>query len=215
MEAIKLEATSRELGKKATKAVRNRGNVPCVLYGHDLAPVHFEVAELSLRPLVYTSETHVVDLNIGDESWSCILRSIDFNPVTDAPSHVDFQLLHAGEMIRVMVPIKFNGVPVGQIEGGVTQIVLTELETECLPKDIRGHIDVDISHMQIGDTMHVSDLDLDPLVILTNENQTMVTVAGAVQEIEEEVDELLGEGEEGADDSEGADGEGDDESSEG
>lgn len=211
MEAIKLEVSSRELGKKATKAIRGRGNVPCVMYGHGVDPVHFEAPELSLRPLIYTDETHTVDIKIGGKSWSCILRAIDFNPVTDVPSHADFQVLRQGETIRITVPIQYHGTPAGQLEGGVTQVIVTELEIECLPKDIPGHIDVDISHMQIGDTLHVSDLKLENLTILTPLTQTTVTVAGAAPEIEEEVVELE-EGVEGLEDSEEADDDDSDES---
>lgn len=207
MESITLEVSSRDLGKKATKAVRQRGNVPCVLYGHDAEPVHFEVAELALRPLIYTTETHTVNIEMDGNSWSCILRAIDFNPITDRPSHADFQLLRQGEVIRITVPIRFHGTPAGQLEGGVTQVVVTELEIECLPKDIPGHIDVDISALQIGDNIHVSDLDLGNFTLLTSLSQTIVTVAGAAPEIEEEpVDvegEELEEGEEAAEEGEG------------
>lgn len=216
MESLVLEVSSRDVGKKAAKAVRNRGNVPCVLYGRGVTPVHFEVPELSLRPLIYTSETHTVDVKIDKDSWSCILRAIDFNPMTDAPSHADFQVLQQGEMIRITVPIQFHGTPAGQLEGGVTQVVLTELEIECFPKDIPGHIDVDIAGLLIGDTLHVSDLDLGNVSVLTSPGQTMVTVAGAAPEIEEEVEELeegegLEEGEEGEDELEGEESEEEDE----
>jgi len=209
MESIILEVSSRNLGKKATKAVRQRGNVPCVLYGHDLDPVHFEVPELSLRPLIYTHETHTVEVSMDGKTWSCILRAIAYDPVTYAPSHADFQLLRQGEKIRITVPIQLHGTPAGQLEGGVTQVVLTELEVECLPKDIPGHIDLEIGHMVIGDTLHVSDLTLDNLDVLTSPSQTIVTVAGAAPEIEEEVIELVeGEAVEGGEETEeGAEGE--------
>ena len=196
MESLVLDVAPRELGKKATKAVRKRGNVPCVLYGHGVSPIHFEIPELSLRPLVYTHETHTVEIRMAGNSWSCILRAIDFSPLTDAPAHADFQVLQQGEMIRITVPIQFHGTPAGQLEGGVTQVVLSEVEVECLPKDIPGHIDVDISSLVIGDTIHVSDLDWSNLNVLTSPNQTIVTVAGAAPEIEEEELEEVEEGEE-------------------
>lgn len=212
MESIVLEVSKRELGKKATKAVRGRGNVPCVLYGHDAEPIHFEVPELSLRPLIYTHDTHTVEVKIDGKSWSCILRAIDFNPITDRPAHADFQLLRQGETIRITVPIRLHGTPVGQLEGGVTQVVLTELEIECLPKDIPGHVDLDIANLNIGDNLHVSDLELENLTVLTSPNVTIVTVAGAAPEIEEEVEELE-EGEELEGSAEGEEGD-EDESSE-
>jgi len=216
MESIILNASSRDLGKKAVKAVRRRGNVPCVLYGHDLDPVHFEVPVLSLRPLLYTHETHTVEVRMDGKTWSCILRAVAYNPVTDAPAHADFQLLRQGEKIRITVPIQLHGIPAGQMEGGVTQVVLTELEVECLPKDIPGHIDLDIAHLVIGDTLHVSDLHLENLDVLTPLSQTIVTVAGAAPEIEEAVAEIpegeaVGEKEEAEEGGEGGDSEESDE----
>ena len=109
MESIQLVVDPRDLGKRNTKSVRNAGNVPCVLYGHDMDPVHFQIAELALRPLIYTAETHTVEIVLNGETWPCILRTIDFHAVTDRPHHVDFQLLRKGERIRITVPIQFKG----------------------------------------------------------------------------------------------------------
>jgi len=215
MQSLILEVSSRDLGKKATKAVRNRGNVPCVLYGHGADPIHFEVPELSLRPLIHTHETHTVEVKMDGKSWSCILRAVDFNPVTDVPAHADFQILHMGEMIRITVPIQIHGTSAGQLEGGVTHVVLTDLEVECLPKDIPGHIDVDVTAMQIGDTLHVEDLELENVTVLTGMDQTVVTIAGAAPEIEEEIEEEEGLELEDGEEVEGeGEGEGEGESSE-
>ena len=195
MESIKLVVDPRDLGKKGAKSVRNAGNVPCVLYGQNMDPVHFQIAELALRPLIYTAETHTVEVSLAGETWPCILRSIDFHPVTDRPHHVDFQLLRKGEKIRITVPIQFKGTPAGQLEGGVTQVIISELEIECLPKDIPSHIEIDISEMNIGDTKHVSDLTISDVTLLTDLEHTLITIAGAAPE-EELVEEELLEGEE-------------------
>lgn len=205
MQAIVLNAESRNVGKKGTKAVRNAGSVPCVLYGTDMDPVHFQVSELSLKPLIYTHETHTVELQLGKDKWQCILRDIDFHPVTDRPIHADFQLLLAGQTIRMTVPVQLVGTPAGQLEGGVTQQILSEIEIECLPQDIPGHLELNVSDMNIGDTMHVSDLEFGNITILTSLDRTVVTVAGAAPEEEEVVEEELLEGEEA--ELEGAEGE--------
>ena len=208
MESILLNVESRDLGKKATKSVRNSGSVPCVLYGSDMEPVHFQVAELSLHPLIFTHETHIIELKLGKKKWSCIMRDIDFHPVTDRPIHADFQLLTEGQVIRVTIPIQLTGQAAGQLEGGVTQQVLSEIEIECLPKDIPGQFEIDISALEIGDALHVSDLDTENITVLTNPDNTIVIVAGAAPE-EEVVEEELLEGVEGE---EGAEGESEGES---
>jgi len=193
MESILLHVESRNLGKKATKSVRNSGSVPCILYGPEMEPIHFQVAELSLHPLIFTHETHTIEVSLEGDSWSCILRDIDFHPVTDRPIHADFQLLTEGQTIRVTIPVQLIGTPAGQLEGGVTQQVVTEIEMECLPKDIPSHLELDISALNIGDTLHVSDLDLANITVLTRLDHTVVTVAGAAPE-EEILEEELGEG---------------------
>jgi large subunit ribosomal protein L25 len=213
MESISLHVEPRDLGKKATKSVRNSGSVPCVLYGPDLEPVHFQVPVLSLQPLIFTHETHIVEVDLGKKKWSCILRDIDFHPVTDHPIHCDFQALTEGQTIRVTVPISLVGVAAGSIEGGVMQQVISEIEIECLPKDIPGHVEIDISALNIGDSLHVSDLDLENVTVLTNLENTVVIVAGAAPEEEVIEDELL-EGIEGEESEEGVEGVEGEESSE-
>ena len=207
MESILLNVESRDLGKKAAKALRTSDSVPCVLYGSDMEPVHFQATELSLHPLIFTHETHVIEVNLDGNKWSCIMRAIDFHPVTDRPIHADFQLLTEGQEIRVTIPIQLTGQSVGQLEGGVMQQVISEIEIECLPKDIPGQFEIDISALNIGDALHVSDLDTENITVLTNPENTIVIVAGAAPE-EEVVEEELLEGEEGEEGEEGAEGEG-------
>jgi len=207
MEVIKLEAQIRETGRRASKLLKREGNVPCVLYGEGMEPVHFHVPQLSLRPLIYTNQMHTVSLEADGQVYDCIVRALDFHPVSDHPVHVDFQILKAGKVVRVKVPFHFEGTPIGQLEGGDTIVVLNETEIECLPKDIPNSLSVNVEDLQIGDTIHISDLDFPGITILAADRQTIVSVVGGKEE-EEEVAEIL-EGEEGAAvGEEGAEGEG-------
>ncbi|MFW5972592.1 MAG: aminoacyl-tRNA hydrolase [Bacteroidota bacterium] len=204
MDAIKLEGQPRATGTSAARAVRRDGQVPCVLYGAHAEPVSFKVPELDLHPLIYTDETHIVTVEVGDENWSCIMKDVDFHPTTDKPIHADFQVLTAGESITITVPVQFHGTPVGQTEGGDTQYVVTEINVRCLPKDIPSHIDVDVAHLNIGDAIHVADLDLPELDFLTPVAQTLVTVvAPRLAGIEVEEEGLLLDEEEIVDTAEG------------
>lgn len=187
MEAIKLEARERGVGKKAARAVRRAGNVPCVLYGHHTDAVAFQLPEASVKQLIYTTETHVVSIRLDGNEWSCIMKDADLHPVTDRPLHADFLVLEAGEKVALMVPIRYHGTPTGQKEGGDTQFVLHELEVRCLPKDIPSHIDVEIAELAIGDAIHISDLEIAGVELLGRPEQTVVTVVPPrMLEVEEE-----------------------------
>ena len=100
---------TRETGKKAAKATRKAGLVPCVLYGPHTEPVHFAVPTLSLRPLIHTTEQHRVTVNVGGDSLDAILKEVIFHPVTERPWHVDFQALTAGEMFTTTIPVELVG----------------------------------------------------------------------------------------------------------
>lgn len=192
MEAITIEAQEREVGKKAARSVRRAGNVPCVLYGHHTDPVAFQVPELQLNKLVYTTEAHVVEIRLDGRKFSCIMKEADFHPVTDRAIHADFQVLEKGERITLTIPIQLHGTPIGQKEGGDTQVVLHEVEVRCFPANIPSHIDLDISELNIGDAVHIQDLITEDIELLGQPTQTVVTVVPPrVLEAEEEEDEVV------------------------
>ena len=203
MDAITLEVKARETGKRAAKAVRRAEEVPCVLYGQHTDPVHFSVPVLDMRPLIYTAETHRVAFDLGGETYDCIVKHIDFHPVTDVPIHADFLALTAGETITMTIPVVTVGAAPGIKAGGILSQPLNDLEISCLPKDIPGQIEVSIEGMEIGDSVHVSDLEVENVEILTDPARTVVTITvpRAEEEPEEEEGLLLegelAEGEEG------------------
>jgi len=158
-----------------------------------------------LNKLIYTHELYKVQLSEGSNSWECIVKDIDYHPVTDNPTHGDFLALQPGNKLRITVPINYVGTPAGQLMGGLSQQVMGYIEVECLPKDIPGHIDIDVSELNIGDSIHVSDLEVENVKFMSPDRQTLfavVTTRVAVEEEEEAV-----EGQEGAD-GEAGDGEG-------
>jgi large subunit ribosomal protein L25 len=197
MDVITLEVQPRQTGSKHARASRKSNEVPAVLYGRHLEPVHFTVQELTLQRLVESGELSRVEIKLEDGSYDAILKSVDFDPITDRPRHADFQALTKGEMITVTVPVQLHGTPVGLKEGGDIQVVTNEVEVRCVPNDIPSHIDVDISNMAIGDTIHLSDVTIEGVEIITPGDRTIVTVVPprVVAEPEEELDELVGEGE--------------------
>jgi large subunit ribosomal protein L25 len=201
MEAINLEAARREAGKSATKQVRREGYVPAVVYGSEEKPMPIKVSELDLRPLIFTDEFHRVSVDVDGTSYECILKDVDFHPVTDRVRHADFQVLHPGQRIKLNIPVHFKGTAIGQKEGGLAQTFVNEISIKALPKDLPNFFEVDITEMTIGDSVMVRDLDREGIEILTPSDQTLVTITvpRAIIELEEAeaaAEEALLEGEE-------------------
>lgn len=202
MEVLNLEAAKRVAGKTETKQVRSEGYVPAVVYGSQEEPMPIKVAALDLRPLIFTDEFHRISVDVDGKSYECILKDVDFHPVTDRVRHVDFQVLHPGQKIKLSIPVHFEGTAIGQKEGGLAQTFVNEISIKALPKDLPNFFVVDISEMKIGDTVMVQDLDREGIEILTPSDQTLVTITvpRAIIELEEAEaaeEAALLEGEEG------------------
>lgn len=177
MSDIVINAQRRDTGKKAAKAVRRNGLIPGVFYVNGKEPISIATTFLSLRSVVYTSETHVIHLKVdGGDSFDCILKDITFDPVTDQIVHFDLQGLTAGRKITVEVPVVLAGQAIGTRDGGLVQHILHKLRVECLPKDLPEHIEADITNMRIGDSLHVGDLQLGNVKSLENADVVVVSV---------------------------------------
>ncbi len=184
MADIQINAEPRtKLGGSSAAHLRNEGRVPGVLYGHGEASVAFHVKELDLRPLIYTNETHLVKLSIGGAESRCILREVQFDPITDRVTHVDFVKLHAGEKIKVEVPVNLVGQSVGVKDGGIIDHIMHKLTISAEPDAIPAHIDVDISNLKIGHGVHIKDLPEHPGYTIIGE-ETAVIVACAAPKVE-------------------------------
>lgn len=193
MEKVVLEAKKRETTSKAiTNSIRRNGRVPGIFYSKHDEPIAIDVTEKSLNPLVFTAETHLVGLQIeGESEHECIMKDIQFDPITDKVVHFDLQGLTSGETFQLEVPIQYNGSPIGVKEGGVLQHFLHKIDIECLPKDIPEHIEVNIDDLKLGDSIHVEDLKLENITVLTPEDAVLVSITHprAEEEPEEEVAE--------------------------
>ncbi len=194
MAEIKLNAKSREISTKGKiNELRRQGFVPGVFYIKNEDPIYFYVPESSLRPLVYTTEMHLVDLIIDeDKNYKSIVKDVQFDPITDKMIHVDLQGITVGQAIEVQVPILLTGQAIGIKEGGRLQQVIHKLDVECLPKDIPEQLEVDITNLKIGDNLLVKDLSYDNIKILTEEDAVIVTILApkGTEEEEAEAEEL-------------------------
>ena len=178
MSDILLKAEPRTaLGGATAKTLRAKGRVPGVLYGHGEASTAFHVKELDLRPLIFTQETHVVKLALGADETRCILRAVQFDPITDRVNHIDLLILHAGEKITIDIPVIITGSSVGVRDGGIVDHVLHKVTIDVLPDSIPESIMVDISELKIGQSIHIRDLAAtDKYTILGDETAVIVAV---------------------------------------
>ena len=179
MSEINLKAKKREEYKESTlNQIRKKGVIPGIYYGHDVGNINIAATEIDLRPIIYTTESHIVNLSFeGDSSnYSCILKDVQFHPVTDKPLHFDLIALKEGETITIEVTVQLVGNAQGIRDGGILQHILHKLDVECLPKNIPSHIDVEITNMNINDSIKVSDLKLENVKILNDENASIVSI---------------------------------------
>ena len=206
MKSITIKGSEREsVGKKATKALRNAGKVPCVVYGGE-KPLHFSADELAFKNLVYTPNAHTVkiDLETGDK-LKAVMQDIQFHPVTDRILHVDFYQLFDDKEVSMEIPVRLQGNSPGVRNGGRLLFRNRKLTIKALPDNLPDFFDIDISNLKIGDNILVESLLNDEFSILQPDSTVVVQVktARAAIEVEEEDEEGL-EGVEGAEGTEGA-----------
>ncbi|MGH7571955.1 MAG: 50S ribosomal protein L25/general stress protein Ctc [Gemmatimonadota bacterium] len=188
-----------ETGKGAARTHRRAGRVPGILYGHGEESVSLSVDERELSRLIHSIsvENTIVDLEIGDgASYKVLIRELQQHPFRNEMIHVDFFHVAMDEKIYVEIPIVLLGTPVGvKNKGGVVDHSLRELEVYCLPGNIPEKVEVDISNLDIGESIHVSELSISDVEIETDPERSVVTVLAptVIEEPEEEVaeEELL------------------------
>ena len=194
MDRIKIKVEKREVtGKEAVKKMRKQGYVPAVVYGEDINTVlTVDTAGLRILQDIHYSESAVLDMEIAGEtkgkSIPVLVKDVQFHPLTERVIHVDFLKVSLKEKIKVHIPIVLTG-EAKQVkeESGTLEQILRELEVEGLPLDIPENIEVDISELTIGHSLHVSNLALPAgVVITTDPEETVATALAKVEEVEEE-----------------------------
>lgn len=192
MKSITIKGSKREsVGKKATKALRNAGQVPCVLYGGDQT-VHFAAEEIAFKNLVYTSDVHTVALELGNgDKYDAVLQDIQFHPVTDAILHIDFYRIYEDKEITMEIPVQTVGVAPGVKNGGVLRFNLRRLRVKGYPQNLPDVISADISKLKIGNKLYVTELASDQYTVMHPDNTVVCQVRTSrnVVDIDEDEDE--------------------------
>jgi len=183
MKEIVINAKARDkLGKEHAKKLRRGGMIPAVVYGAETSPLPLEVEAKSFHALLRSGlgENVIVTLNIDDQKngdKKVLIREVQRDPVWGDILHVDFQQVSLTKKLTINVPVRLVGTPIGvQQDGGILQHVLRELELECLPTDIPEKIEVDVINLKIGDSIHVADIKLEKVEILSDPQGSIVSV---------------------------------------
>jgi large subunit ribosomal protein L25 len=190
MKSITINGSQREsVGKKATKALRNAGQVPCVLYGGD-KPVHFSAPELAFSKLVYTPNAHTVVIALDNgETLNAVLQDIQFHPVTDRILHIDFYQLFEDKEIALNIPVNLVGNSKGVKNGGVLRRNNRKLRIKALPANLPDFVEIDITPLKIGDKVYVRDLDQEKYSFLHTDNTVVCQIKTSRTAVADEEDE--------------------------
>jgi large subunit ribosomal protein L25 len=193
MKSITINGSKREsVGKKSTKALRNAGQVPCVIYGGD-KPVHFSAEELAFSKLVYTPNAHTVVIALGSDTVNAVLQDIQFHPVTDRILHIDFYQLFDDKEIAMNIPVNLIGKSPGVANGGSLMRNKRKLRVKALPSNLPDFIEVDISPLKIGSKLYITELVNENYNFLHPDNTVVCQVKRSRVTIEEEEEELEAE----------------------
>ncbi|MHC5311091.1 50S ribosomal protein L25/general stress protein Ctc [Myroides sp. LJL116] len=178
MKSITIKGSEREsVGKVATKALRNAGMVPCVIYGGTEPAVHFTAEEKAFKGLVYTPNVHTVVVELeGGKTFNAILQDIQYHPVTDNILHVDFYQLHDDKEITLEVPVKVEGKSPGVMAGGVLNLNSRKLKVRALPANLPDVVVANISNLEMGNKLYVTDIPTDNFKVLHPDNTVVCQV---------------------------------------
>lgn len=178
MSNVVLNAKKRETGKQIAKQYRAAGTTPGVFYGNKVESTPILVETLDLRPIVYTAQTKVVELNIEGSSTShrCVLKDVVFHPVTDKIVHFDLLNIVDGQMLTVNVPIKLVGTATGVKSGGIMSQVIRKVKLKCLAENLPEFIEVDVTKLEIGKSITLNNLKNDKFEFAIKQNAVICTV---------------------------------------
>ena len=183
------------VGKKDAKALRNAGQVPCVLYGQG-EQTHFSVRSVDLEKLIFSPDVFQVELDIDGTKKVAIIQDMDMHPVKDKPLHVDFLELNDSKPVRVKLPLRHTGSPIGVMNGGKLRQPYRKLRVVGLPGDLPEAVTVEIGELRIGQSVRISELDVPGVTFLEPANAVVLAVKmarGAVADDEEEEEGAEGE----------------------
>ncbi len=176
MERLELSAQKREeTGKGSARKLRKTGLIPAVLYGGNRQPVNLKLDASEVEDVI--GGNVIIDLSLEDETDPVMVKEVQRDIIKGDLLHVDFYQVDLEEKIEVEVPVETVGQSIGEREGGILEVILREIEISCLPTDIPETFEVDISELEVGDSVSVADLEVsEDIEIITDSDETIATI---------------------------------------
>lgn len=176
MKSVAISGEVREaIGKKDSKKLRNAGKVPCVLYGGE-EPIHFQADFAEFRKVVYTPNTYLISLTISGKECTAILQDVQWHPVEEKMLHADFLKVDEANPVKIEVPVKVEGYAKGMRAGGKMKLNLRTLKVKALAKDLPDSIKLDITELELGQSIKVGQVDAGNLEILNAKSTPVVSI---------------------------------------
>jgi large subunit ribosomal protein L25 len=166
MKVVTIEGQLRsEFGKKASRHIRSEGKVPCVIYGGS-KNIHFTTTPKEIKSIVYTAEFKKAEIKLGGQTYTCILKDLQYDKVTDEVIHLDFLELVAGKKVNAAVPLHFTGQSAGVKAGGRFVVKMSTINIRTAPENLKASIDVDITNLEIGKNLRIEDVKVENTEIM-------------------------------------------------
>ena len=183
-----------ETKKGAARRLRRSGRIPAIMYGHrDPLLLSIDAREFA-RKFEQISESTIIHLAAGDATYDVLVKDFQANHIIDRLEHIDFFEIERGKLLRARVLLHFTGNPIGVREGGLQELLVHEIEVESLPSDLPERIDIDIEHLDVGQSLHVADVAVPEGVrIVTSAEQVVALIAHKIEEEDEATDDELAE----------------------
>ncbi len=183
------------VGKKDATALRNAGQVPCVLYGQG-EQFHFSVRSIDMEKLIFSPDVYQIELDIDGMKKMGVIQDLQLHPVTDKPVHVDFLELKDDKPVKLQLPVRTVGSAIGVMNGGKLRQNYRRIKVVGLPGSIPESIEIEITNLRIGTSVRVRDLKIEGVTVLAPADAVVIAVKmarGAVADEEEEVEAEGGE----------------------
>ncbi len=176
MKSVQLSGSLRaNVGKVNAKAVREKGNVPCVIYGGK-EQIHFEADIRAFKPVIFTPNAHIVEIDLGGKVYKTVLQEAQYHKITDNLIHADFLEIQEGKPVTANIPIVITGQSDGVKKGGKLVLKMRKLKVRGIAATLPDTIAIDITKLDIGDSIAVGDIVVEGATLLNAKNVSVVSV---------------------------------------
>ncbi len=176
MKSVQLSGSLRaNVGKVNAKAVREKGNVPCVIYGGK-EQIHFEADIRAFKPVIFTPNAHIVEIDLGGKVYKTVLQEAQYHKINDKLIHADFLEIQDGKPVTANIPVVITGQSDGVKKGGKLVLKMRKLKARGIAATLPDTIEIDITKLDIGDSISVGDINVKDTTLLNAKNVSVVSV---------------------------------------